>query len=277
MTQNRINANPTQYYTIVGGANGALSGVAPGTSGHILTSNGPSANPSYQAVPSLDLSVNIQTFTSSGTYTPSAQCCWLQVELWGAGGASGGLVASSPSLATRAGGGGAGGYSSKIFCRTDITSTVNVTIGAGGTASAGAQGTDGGVSSFGAYLTVTGGMGGNVSVATSTVSIVEGTAAGTGSGGDVNVPGRSGRFGFAAAPGQFETNGTFGFGEGGWVGYGGMQRGASGYTTSGGFGSQPGGNYGASGSSGGSINNANSSAGGSGSSGICVITEWIFS
>jgi len=40
----------TQYTTLVAGASNAVSGVGPGTSGYVLTSNGAGANPSYQSI-----------------------------------------------------------------------------------------------------------------------------------------------------------------------------------------------------------------------------------
>jgi len=47
-TNNAANYSPLQYYTQTGGANGALNNVSPGTSGYVLTSNGASAQPTYQ-------------------------------------------------------------------------------------------------------------------------------------------------------------------------------------------------------------------------------------
>ena len=41
----------TQYYTLVGAASNGISNIAPGTANYVLTSNGASANPSYQAIP----------------------------------------------------------------------------------------------------------------------------------------------------------------------------------------------------------------------------------
>jgi len=49
-TNNSSNYRPTQYNTQTGGANGTLNDIAPGTSGYVLTSNGASAQPTFQAV-----------------------------------------------------------------------------------------------------------------------------------------------------------------------------------------------------------------------------------
>jgi len=93
---------------------------------------------------------NIYTFTSSGTYTKSGNDVnVLHVMLCGAGG--GGTAYSI--------GGGGGGYSETIINATGI-STVAVTVGTG---SAGAayysNRPQGGTSSFGAYLSASGGYG----------------------------------------------------------------------------------------------------------------------
>lgn len=49
VTNNSCNYSPTQYNTQTGGANGTLNNVSPGTSGFVLTSNGASAQPTYQS------------------------------------------------------------------------------------------------------------------------------------------------------------------------------------------------------------------------------------
>lgn len=41
----------TQYNTLVGNTGNTIANVSPGTSGQVLTSNGASANPSYQTLP----------------------------------------------------------------------------------------------------------------------------------------------------------------------------------------------------------------------------------
>ena len=93
---------------------------------------------------------NIYTFTSSGTYTKSGtDVNVLHVMLCGAGG--GGTAYSI--------GGGAGGYSETILNATGIT-TVAVTVGTGSNgASYYSNIGQGGTSSFGGYLSATGGYG----------------------------------------------------------------------------------------------------------------------
>lgn len=101
-----------------------------------------------------------QTFTSSGTFTVPAGVTTVQVEAWGGGGAGGG-VASGFLPPNRAGGGGGGGAYLKNTSVTVIPgSTVTITVGAGGTGVNGADGNNGGASSFGGLVTVSGGNGG---------------------------------------------------------------------------------------------------------------------
>lgn len=102
---------------------------------------------------------DIQTFTASGTWTKPSGATWVMVELWGGGGGGG------RTSGGQAGGGGGGGYSQRLFRASDLSSTVAVTVGAGGTGRTGSDGdgSDGGTTSFGAHLSATGGGGGKTS------------------------------------------------------------------------------------------------------------------
>lgn len=103
--------------------------------------------------------LNVQTFTSSGTYTPTAGTTSIIVEVQAAGGGSGGCVATSASQLSYGGGGGAG-----TFVKARITSGFSgaaVTIGSAGAAgAAGAAGGNGGATSFGSLVSCPGGNGG---------------------------------------------------------------------------------------------------------------------
>lgn len=92
------------------------------------------------------------------------------------GGASGGAASDSTK---RGGGGGGGGYSKSLLDLTGVTS-VTVTVGSGGASVSTGNGTSGGSSSFGSYLSATGGQYGYGGASTS------GGSSGNGAGGDVN-------------------------------------------------------------------------------------------
>lgn len=105
--------------------------------------------------------LNIQTFTSSGTYTPTANMVYCVIECWG-GGAAGGSMAGSLSFSGGSGGGGAGGYSKHVANAAEIGASKTVTIGAGGAAGAAGNnnGNDGGTTSVGSLCIANGGKGG---------------------------------------------------------------------------------------------------------------------
>jgi hypothetical protein len=120
--------------------------------------------------------MNIQTWTGNGTWTKQAGCRSIRVMLCGGGGGGSGHGQS----------GGAGGYSEK---RIDVSSwavgtNVSITIGGQGS---GAHSNDGagtgGTTSFGSYLSATGGQGAN------SVWGHCGGHGGVGSGGDINLRG----------------------------------------------------------------------------------------
>lgn len=112
--------------------------------------------------------LDIQTYTSgTPTWTKPTGASVVIVIGCGAGGGGGGGSGAAAGSARTGGGGAGGGFCSKQqFAATDLTGTVAVTVGAGGTAGTGGtsgSGTDGGVgnnSSFGTYVTWYGGGGG---------------------------------------------------------------------------------------------------------------------
>jgi hypothetical protein len=176
----------------------AFAKIPPGAVGHALVSNGAGILPTYQAV-SMAIASQAEAeagventkamtalrtnqailaqptyvgkkkviFTASGTWTPPDGITQAVVTVIGGGG--GGAVAG----ATSAGSGG------EIEAFVDgITGAVSITVGQGGTTSA-----TGGTSSFGSYVTATGGVGG-AGGADGTSSTTE-TALRQGSSGDV--------------------------------------------------------------------------------------------
>jgi hypothetical protein len=139
---------------VLGTSKGGTGLTTVGTNGQVLTSNGSSlvfANAGGGA--------NLQEFTTSGTWTKPAGATFVMVEALGAGGAGAGSTGTNNNSQAGAGGGG-GAYLYMIFKATDLTSTVSVTIGAGGVAVANNNGGDGGITTFGSYLTAYAGQGG---------------------------------------------------------------------------------------------------------------------
>lgn len=120
--------------------------------------------------------LNVQTFTASGTYTPTPGTKRVRVKIWGGGGGG-----ENAPVTAGASGGCAGGYSEGLF-DIDSNKTISVTIGSGGSkveAGTTASGGKGGGSSFGTLISATGGSGGGTP-----------PAGGTGSGGNIiNITG----------------------------------------------------------------------------------------
>lgn len=113
--------------------------------------------------------INVQTFSASGTYTPTAGTKSIIVEAIGAGGASGNLVATTATTNAISAAGSNGAYAKARY--TSGFSSVVVTIGAGGVVNGGGggggNGGDGGATTFGALLTCPGGKGSLVGTAKS--------------------------------------------------------------------------------------------------------------
>lgn len=221
----------------------------------------------------------LQTFTSSGTYTPTANMlyCVVYVTAGGGGGGGASVSGSSGPGVSCGGGGGSGSTSWKVFSANDIGVSQTVTVGAGGVGgNPGASGGTGGNSIFGTVITTHGGTGGlNCSGTATAGSIILNTAGGAGgvvgTGGSINVPGSPGSPGFATtisstSPG-LSGNGAASYYQGGGLSVAPSSAGNAGNT---------GGAYGAGGS--GAAANINSGQiGGAGGGGIITILEFIVS
>ena len=105
-------------------------------------------------------SINIQVFTTSGTYTPTPGMKQCIVEVVGGGGGGGGATSAGFGDSIIAGGGGGGAYSKGLFTAAQIGASKPVTIGAGG-AGGNTTGGTGGTTSLGALISVGGGSGGS--------------------------------------------------------------------------------------------------------------------
>ena len=117
VTNNDCNYGPVQYNVITGGANGAINNVVPSTSGFVLTSNGASAQPTFQAAgggaPNYQVSSSCGNFVGgsgsgtvtnlSVTLTTTGNPVWLLMQPDGNGSSNGAGVSCSA--------GGTGGIS----------------------------------------------------------------------------------------------------------------------------------------------------------------------
>lgn len=210
--------------------------------------------------------INIQVFTSSGTYTPTPGTNSVIVEGCGGGGAGGGAAnAGSGNISVGAGGGGGAVGWRRI---TSGFSGQAVTIGAGGNGVNGGTGGSGGATSFGSLLSLAGGSGG----AAGGILSGAGTSGSPGGGGAPTgaTVGAIGGIGFTGLA-ITASVGQSGQGASGRFGSGGGQVQASGTTASGGANAS---GYGCGGGGALGINNGAAPAGGSGSPGIIIVYEY---
>lgn len=214
-------------------------------------------------------------YTTTGTsitWTKPSTGVVALVTIWGGGGGGGRSSTGTP------GGGGGGACAQKLFQLADLPSTVTINIGVGGTGGTAnpSNGTVGGTSTFGAFLSAYGGGGGGAGVvgesggggggtASAGIRGVDGGYGGTGVGslGDGgSAP--AGRAAFGGAAGHSGTGGssTWGGGGGGTTGGASIQGGAGGATST--VGSVPGGGGG----------RGTGSAAGNGGAGAALIVVW---
>lgn len=102
--------------------------------------------------------INIQTFSVSGTYTPTPGATKAIVVGCGGGGAGGGIQSLNTTILHASPGGNAGSWGA-LWIASGLSSQ-SIVCGAGGAGNSGAAGGDGGQSSFGALMLLPGGKGG---------------------------------------------------------------------------------------------------------------------
>jgi hypothetical protein len=215
--------------------------------------------------------VVVQTFTASGTYTPTASMKYCTIELVGGGGGGGGIGDTTGSVSGCAGGGGAGGYSRKTVSAATVGANQVVTIGVAGTAGAagtGGSGGAGGQTSVGTLCIAKGGAGG-----IGWLGGAGGLAGGaggiiTGAVGDVVAAGAPGGGGTASAGYYCST----GCGGSSFFGGGAAAPGMAAAASTAGIAAS---NYGSGGSGAVGVNTATARTGGAGSAGYVIITEYI--
>lgn len=141
-------ATPTQQLqmtanALIGGTLG-VTGVLTGTTINASTAI------ALNGTPVLD-KINIQTFSSTGTYTPTSGTQYAIFELVGGGGGGGSITSNNQGC----GGGGSGGYLKAMLTSAQIGASQVVTIGTGG-----ASASNGSTTSVGTLLSATGGAAG---------------------------------------------------------------------------------------------------------------------
>jgi hypothetical protein len=259
-------ATLAQYQPLAGSGTGAITTLGTGTAGQVLTSNGPSAYPTFQTLSALSgRLIAVTTFTSSGTWTPNASThSWYAEGIGGGGGGGGAAAAASGQVAP--GGGGAAGSFFKHYT-TSVPGAQTITIGTGGAGGAAGNnaGTAGGTTSIGALISAPGGNGGAGAGSTAPPFTQQGGTPGSASTGAsiVNSAGEPGGFsnGIAAGDCISGIGGSSPFGGGGTAAI----NTAAGNNASG---------RGAGGGGASSNNTGAAQAGGKGGDGIVIIWEY---
>lgn len=210
-----------------------------------------------------------QIFNTPGTtaWTVPAGVTAVKVVLAGGGGSGGGATTNGSAGS----GGGSGACAISYITGLTPGASINITVGAGGAATSGA-GNAGGTSSFGSYVTCTGGAGGQGNHAANSFS---GGAGGTVSGTyAIGINGQAGGGSYAAGKAGYFTGAGAGIGytlglNGGFFGL--VSYGSAGTTGSQAWNSSTAGGFGA--SSGGGFRNGSAGTAGAGAPGI-VMLEW---
>lgn len=219
--------------------------------------------------------IQVDVYTSSGTWTKPAGCTAVEVWVVGGGGGGGGADGTSSNKSGAGGGGGGGGTAYK-YITSSLGSTETVTVGAGGAggSSTGGNGSSGGTSSFGSHCTATGGIYGTGcgSGGDSVATAYNGGYGGAGSSGTYNLDGQDGQFGWTLAVGS--TAGLTVGGAGGNSSLGGGSKNQAVVATGQSGGGFDGGNYGGGGGGAVCIQQSTGIGGGDGAGGIVIVKSY---
>lgn len=185
--------------------------------------------------------LNVQVFTSSGTYTPiSSLVTSVIVEGVGGGAGSGGTTTTTSNGSCVAGAGGSGTYAKARFT-SGFTGGIAVTVGAAGAAgtSAPSGGGAGGTTSLGGLMSIPGGSASGAGGVTTTTGVAAGSSGGAAATITnaaeviVNLPGQGGTTGVCLAAASSTVaagnGGSNPLGSGGIGNVGGGARAAAGY------------------------------------------------
>ena len=231
------------------GATGDVSAIALGTG---LSMSGTTLNAAMSG-----RLIAVTYYNTAGTFSftkATNNPSFIVVEGVGGGGAGGGTTAAGYQAG---GGGGSGGHARKLISAASLAASETITVGAGGTGVSGANGNNGGATSFGTFLIVGGGQGGGVGASGGIGNV---GAGGNTTAGDFTATGSTGGAGIAystvAAGGCGGASPYGGGGAGGCVGFSSPGAGSAG------------------GGGGGRGANAAAGAGGNGGTGVVIVYEY---
>jgi hypothetical protein len=220
-------------------------------------------NPAYRGL------LNVQIFTSTGTYTATPGTNYVIVEVMGAGAGGGGVANSPANYQSCSGGGGSGAYAKVKI--TSAFSGVTVTVGAAGVGGVSyADGSAGGTSSFGTLVSCAG-CSGTGNKGQSYLNYVGNTSSGGGGGVAPSITGTA----ILAYKGDTSKGGYTFNASGSQTGAGGASPlGSPGWSVSGSFAGNAASGYGAGGSGAASLGDNVAKNGGNGGNGVVIVWEY---